>query len=299
MVGSAILRRLALEGFENVVAPSSKELDLRDQRAVEAFFGREKPEYVFLAAARVGGVQANIDSPADFLYDNLMIEMNVINAAFRHRTKRLLLVASAAVYPRNAEQPLREESLLTAPYEPTNEAYGIAKTAGMKYCEYLNRQHETDFLSVTPTNMYGPGDNYDPVKSHVVPGMVRRFHEAKASGASEVVIWGTGSPVRDFLHSDDMAAACMLLMREFQGSGPVNVASGHAVSIAELAKAIGESVGFRGEIRFDPSKPDGAPMRAMDISILRSMGWAPKIPLVEGLSAAYRDYLAGETRAER
>lgn len=299
MVGSALLRHLYTAGFCNVVAPSSSQLDLRNQVAVDDFFSLEKPDYVFLAAAKVGGVQANIDAPAEFLYENLMIEMNVIDAARKHGVKKLMLIASAAVYPRDAKQPLAESSLLTGPYEPTNEAYGIAKTAGIKYCEYLNKQYGLQFFSVTPMNMYGPGDNYDPAKSHVIPGMIRRFYEAKSANLSEVVVWGTGNPVREFLYSDDMADACMLLMDNYEGCGPVNIGTGQPVTIAQLANTVAKIVRYTGSISFDNTKPDGAPIRTMDLTVLSEMGWSPKVSLEEGLANSYADFLAGNGRMTR
>lgn len=299
MVGSALLRRLERDGFDRVISPSSKYLDLRNQATVEAFFASEKPSYVFLAAAKVGGVQANATAAADFLYDNLMIEMNVIEAAYRHGVEKLMLIASAAVYPRDATQPLSEESLLSGPFEPTNEAYGLAKTAGIKYCDYLNTQFGASFMSVTPINMYGPGDNYDLEKSHVIPGMIRRFDEAKKCGAGQVVLWGTGTPIREFLYSDDMADACMLLMNQYKGCGPVNVGTGEPVSIKQLATLVAEVVGYQGEIIFDASKPDGAPIRTMDITQLKNLGWEPGVSLKQGLSLAYKDYCEGDIRRIR
>jgi len=298
MVGSAIVRALRARGGAELVLRDHADLDLRDQRAVDGFFARERPDRVYLAAAKVGGILANDTYPADFIYDNLMIEANVVHAAHVHGVEKLLFLGSSCIYPRLAPQPMTEAALLTGILEPTNEPYAIAKIAGIKLCESYNRQHGRDYRSVMPTNLYGPGDNYHPVNSHVVPALIRRFHEARRDGAPEVVIWGTGTPLREFLYVDDMAAASVHVMEldpatytaETQPMlSHINVGSGEEVSIAELARAIAGVVGYRGEIRFDRSKPDGAPRKLMDSGRLRSLGWRAQVGLVDGLHRAYAD----------
>jgi len=292
LVGSALVRALQAASFSNIVGQRSVELDLRCQKAVDNFFADEKPEYVLLAAAKVGGILANSSQPAPFLYDNLMMAANVIHAAWKHGAKKLLFLGSSCIYPQLAPQPIREETLLTGSLEPTNEAYAIAKIAGLKLCEMYNRQYGTCFISVMPTNLYGPNDNFDLASSHVLPALLRKFHEAKVSKAAQVVIWGTGSPVREFLHVDDMAAACLHLMQTYDGSqGIVNVGTGIGVSIAELAQMIKAIVGYEGSLVFDTSKPDGTPVKINDNSRLRSLGWSPTISLQEGLERTYRWYV--------
>jgi GDP-L-fucose synthase len=287
MVGSAIVRKLKAEGFENLVLRSSKELDLRDQSAVNAFFDAEKPDYVFLAAAKVGGIVANNTYRADFLYDNLMIEANVIHAAYVHKVTKLLFLGSSCIYPKFAPQPMKEEDLLTGILEPTNEPYAIAKIAGIKLCENFRRQYGCDFISAMPTNLYGPGDNYDLQNSHVIPALIRKFHEAKVSGDKEVVVWGTGAPLREFMHVDDLANACYFLMMKYSDEQFVNIGSGQEVSIKELAEMIKDIVGFEGALVFDTSKPDGTPRKLMDSGRLMGMGYKVNITLKEGLKTVY------------
>lgn len=287
MVGSAIVRKLKAEGFENLVLRSSKELDLRDQSAVNAFFEAEKPDYVFLAAAKVGGIVANNTYRADFLYDNLMIEANVVHAAYVHKVTKLLFLGSSCIYPKFAPQPMKEEDLLTGILEPTNEPYAIAKIAGIKLCENYRRQYGCDFISAMPTNLYGPGDNYDLQNSHVIPALIRKFHEAKISGAKEVVVWGTGAPLREFMHVDDLANACYFLMMNYSDEQFVNIGSGQEVSIKELAEMIKDIVGFGGDLVFDISKPDGTPRKLMDSGKLMGMGYMVNITLKEGLKTVY------------
>src|SRR3972149_1900607 len=291
MVGSAIKRRLQAEGCRNIIGSSSKELDLTDKLAVTDLFNRERPEYLFLAAAKVGGIYANNTYPADFLYINLMIECNLIHGAFKAGVKKLLFLGSSCIYPKHAPQPMKEEYLLDGKLEPTNEPYAVAKIAGIKMCESYNRQYGTDFISCMPTNLYGPNDNYDLMDSHVIPGLVRRFHEAKVNGNKEVVVWGSGTPKREFLYVDDLADACLFLMNNYSGNETVNVGSGIEVTIKELAEGIKDAIGFNGEIVFDPSKPDGTPRKLLDSSKLTAMGWKAKTGLREGLKLAYHDFL--------
>lgn len=287
MVGSAIVRKLKAVGFENLVLRSSKELDLREQSAVNAFFEAEKPDYVFLAAAKVGGIVANNTYRADFLYDNLMIEANVIHAAYVHKVTKLLFLGSSCIYPKFAPQPMKEEDLLTGILESTNEPYAIAKIAGIKLCENYRRQYGCDFISAMPTNLYGPGDNYDLQNSHVIPALIRKFHEAKVSGDNEVVVWGTGAPLREFMHVDDLANACFFLMMNYSDEQFVNIGSGQEVSIKELAEMIKDIVGFEGALVFDISKPDGTPRKLMDSGKLMGMGYKVNITLKEGLKTVY------------
>ncbi len=291
LVGSAIWRRLTSAGFTNLIGRTSRELDLRSQQAVDAFFSEEKPEYVFLAAARVGGILANSSRPAEFIYDNLVIETNLIYAACAHGVRKLLFLGSSCIYPKFCPQPMKEEYLLTGELEQTNEPYAIAKIAGIKMCQAFNRQYGTNFISVMPTNLYGPNDNFDLESSHVLPALLRKFHEAKEQGAEKVVVWGTGSPRREFLHVDDLADACLYLMQQYDGSDIVNIGTGTDLTIMELAQIIREVVGFRGQIVFDASKPDGTPVKLLDVSRLTSMGWTAKIPLVRGIEETYRWYL--------
>ena len=304
MVGAAIVRALEGRGETDIVTRTRAELDLTDQAAVRAFFATEKPAQVYLAAARVGGIHANDTYPAEFIYQNLMIEANVIDAAFRNGVKKLLFLGSSCIYPRAAAQPMREDALLTGALEPTNEPYAVAKIAGIKLCESYNRQygdsHGIDYRSVMPTNLYGPGDNYHPENSHVIPALIRRFHEAKVENAPVVTIWGSGTPRREFLYVDDMAVACVHVMnldralyeRHTQPMlSHINVGSGEEITIRELAATIGRIVGFRGEIRFDTTKPDGAPRKLMDGARLKALGWQPSVGLEEGMALAYRDFL--------
>jgi GDP-L-fucose synthase len=289
MVGSAIVRKLTSEGFTNFILPSSKELDLRNQQAVEKFFSTEKPDYVFLAAAKVGGILANNTYRAEFLYDNLMIENNVIHQSYVHGVKKMLFLGSSCIYPKLAPQPLKEESLLSGFLEETNEPYAIAKIAGIKLCESYRLQYGCNFISAMPTNLYGPNDNYDLKSSHVIPALIRKFHEAKKNNQKSVEVWGTGTPKREFLHVDDMADACVFLMKNYNDIQFVNIGVGDDLTIKELAELIKKIVDFEGEIVFDTSKPDGTPRKLMDVSKTKAMGWAPKIKLEEGLTAVFRD----------
>lgn len=290
MVGSAIVRKLEEQGFKNIVARTSAELDLRSQQAVEDFFAKEKPAYVFLAAARVGGIMANNSFRADFLYDNLMIQNNVIHAAYKNKVNKLMFLGSSCIYPKLAPQPLKEEYLLTGPLEHTNEPYAIAKIAGIKLCDAFRAQYGCNFVSVMPTNLYGPNDNYDLKKSHVLPALIRKFHEAKIHGHSSVTIWGTGTPRREFLHVNDLADACYFLMQHYNEPGLINVGIGEDITIKNLALLIKEIVGYNGAIEHDSSKPDGTPRKLMDISRLQALGWKAKIHLREGIEEVYKDF---------
>ncbi|WP_224984984.1 GDP-L-fucose synthase [Geomonas agri] len=292
LVGSALVRQLERAGYHNLVLRKSSELDLRDQAATRAFFEAERPEYVFLAAAKVGGIVANNSFPADFIYDNLMIQNNVLHSSYLTGVKKLLLLGSTCIYPKLAPQPIKEEALLTGPLEPTNEPYAIAKIAGIKMCQSYNRQYGTRFISAMPTNLYGPNDNFDLTTSHVLPALIRRFHEAKQSGAKSVTIWGTGTPYREFVHVDDVAGASLFLMERYEGWDPVNVGSGEELTIADLARRIAAVVGFAGEILFDISKPDGTPRKLSDVSRIHELGWHHKIELDQGLKDTYAWYLA-------
>jgi GDP-L-fucose synthase len=298
-VGSALVRRLHQLKHERLLLRTRHELELRDQAAVRAFFERERPEYVFLAAAKVGGIQANATRPAEFLGDNLAIQTNVIDAAWRCGVKKLLFLGSSCIYPKHAPQPMREECLLTGPLEPTNEWYAIAKIAGLKMAAAYRRQYGFNAISAMPTNLYGPGDNFDLENSHVLPALIRKFHEARAQGAPEVVIWGTGSPRREFLHVDDLADALVLLMQRYSDEAPINVGCGTDVSIAELAALVCEVVGYEGKLAFDTSKPDGTPRKLLDVSKLTALGWAPKIGLREGITGTYRWYLEHGAESRR
>lgn len=289
MVGSAIVRKLQATGFHNLVTPSSKELDLRNQDAVNTFFEKEKPEFVFLAAAKVGGIHANNVYRAEFLYDNLMIEANVIHAAYRHSVEKLLFLGSSCIYPKMAPQPLKEEYLLTGTLEPTNEPYAIAKIAGIKLCEAYRDQYGCSFISAMPTNLYGPGDNYDLEKSHVIPALIHKIHTAKVNNQATVEIWGSGNPRREFLHVDDLADACFYLMHNYEEKQFVNVGTGEDISIKELAELIADIIGFKGTFCFNSEKPDGTPRKLMDVSILKKKQWSPVISLKEGLMSVYRD----------
>lgn len=290
MVGSAILRQLEANGHTNIITRTSSELDLRNQQAVFEFFNSEKPDYVFLAAAKVGGIHANNTFRAEFLYDNLMIEANIIHAAHLSRVKKLMFLGSSCIYPKMASQPLKEEYLLTGPLEPTNEPYAIAKIAGIKLCESYRDQYGSNFISVMPTNLYGYNDNYDLQNSHVLPALIRKIHEAKDNGAPTVTVWGTGSPKREFLFADDLAAACLYLMETYDGRELVNIGTGEDVSIKELALLIKDVIGYEGELEFDTTKPDGTPRKLMDVSKLHSLGFKHKIELREGIALAYADF---------
>ncbi len=295
LAGSAITRRLQADDYCNLATRAHAELDLTDRGAVDKFFTAQKPEYVFLAAAKVGGILANNTYPADFIYSNLAIEVNVIHAAYRHRVKKLLFLGSSCIYPKFAPQPMKEEHLLTGVLEPTNEAYAIAKIAGIKMCTAYNRQYGTNFISVMPTNLYGPGDNYDLKNSHAIPALLRKMHEAKVRGDSEVVIWGSGSPRREFLYSEDLADACVFLMERSNAAEVgelINVGVGTDVTIRELAEAVAEVGGYTGRFRYDTTKPDGTPRKLLDVSRLAELGWRARTSLKEGLVSAYRDYLA-------
>ena len=299
MVGSAIVRALKNQGYTNIIIRTSKELDLRRQIDVEEFFAKEKPDYVFLAAAKVGGILANNEAPADFMYDNMILEMNVIHEAYKNKVKKLMFLGSSCIYPRMAPQPMKEDCLLTSELEKTNEAYALAKISGLKYCEYLNKQYNTDFISVMPTNLYGPNDNYHPEHSHVLPALIRRFHEAKENNLNEVVIWGTGTPLREFLYVDDLANACVYLMNTYSGNETVNLGTGKELSIKELAELVKKVVGFKGNITFDTTKPDGTPRKLLDVSKLEKLGWTYKTELEDGIKLAYEDFLNNDMRAER
>jgi GDP-L-fucose synthase len=291
LVGSAIVRRLQAEGCSNLLLRRSKELDLRNQQAVEQFFTSHKPEYVFLAAAKVGGILANSMYPADFIRDNLQIQTNVIDAAYRHGTRKLLFLGSSCIYPKLAPQPMTPDCLLIGPLEPTNEWYAIAKIAGLKMCAAYKRQYGFNAISVMPTNLYGPEDNFDLNSSHVIPALMKKFHDAKQSGSLVVEVWGTGTPKREFLHVDDLADACIYLMQNYEDETLVNIGVGEDISIAELAQLIGRVVGYSGTIRFDTSKPDGTPRKLLDVSVLHSAGWKAKISLEAGLRATYDWYI--------
>ena len=307
LVGSAIVRVLHAQGHTNIVTRTHAELELTDQAQVREFFRTEQVDQVYLAAARVGGIHANNTYPAEFIYDNMMVQANVVHEAWRAGVKKLLFLGSSCIYPRLAGQPIREEYLMNGKLEPTNEPYAMAKIAGIKLCESYNRQYGTDYRSVMPTNLYGPGDNYHPENSHVIPALLRRFHEAKANGAPEVVIWGSGKPMREFLYVDDMAAASVYVMNLAQDvyaahtdpmHSHVNVGTGQDVTIAELARLVGETVGYQGRIVFDAGKPDGTPRKLLDVSKLASLGWRASTPLAEGLKRAYAAYLAEQEEAQ-
>jgi len=292
MVGSAIYRKLEKEGYTNIIFRTSSELDLRNQQAVTDFFDREKPDYVFLAAAKVGGIIANNTYRADFLYENLQIQNNIIHSSYINGVKKLLFLGSSCIYPKMAPQPLKEEYLLTGLLEPTNEPYAIAKIAGIKMCDAYRDQYGCNYISVMPTNLYGYNDNYHPQNSHVLPALIRRFHEAKVENSPLVTIWGTGSPKREFLFADDLAEACYYLMENYDEAGLVNIGTGEDLSIKDLALLIKDIVGYEGKIDFDTSKPDGTPRKLMDVTKLHSKGWKHKIELVEGIALAYNDFLS-------
>lgn len=299
LVGSAILRKLEEQGYENLVYKTSKELDLRDPRRVEEFFQTEKIDYVFLAAAKVGGIVANNQYPADFIRDNLMIQTNVIDSAYRSGVEKLLFLGSTCIYPKLAPQPLKEEYLLTGELEPTNEPYALAKIAGIKMCESYNRQYGTKYISAMPTNLYGENDNFDLHTSHVLPALIRKFHEAKENNAEFVEVWGTGTPLREFLYSDDLADACVYLMNNYEGNEIVNIGVGEDLSIKELAEKVKATVGFTGELRFDTSKPDGTPRKLVDVTKINALGWKATTSLDEGLKKAYDWFLQTEKELVR
>lgn len=296
MVGSAIVRQLRKQGYENIVTRTHAELDLTRQDRVEAFFASEKPDYVFLAAAKVGGIGANSEQPADFMYQNMMLEMNVINAAWRNGCKKLEFLGSSCIYPRMAPQPMQESCLLTSPLEQTNEAYALAKISGLKYCEYLRRQYGADFISVMPTNLYGPGDNYHPEHSHVLPALIRRFHEAKLAGTESVTCWGDGSPQREFLYVDDLAELCVFLMNNYSDAETVNAGTGKELTIKQLTELVAKTVGYEGKIEWDTSRPNGTPRKLLDVSKATRLGWTYSTELPDGIRLAYADFLAGSQR---
>ena len=299
MVGSAIVRELERQGYQNIIIRTHAELDLTRQEAVEAFFVAEKPDYVFLAAAKVGGIGANSEAPADFMYDNMILEMNVIHAAWKNNCRKLEFLGSSCIYPRMAPQPMKEDCLLTSPLEETNEAYALAKIAGLKYCAYLNKQYGTDYISVMPTNLYGPNDNYHPEHSHVLPALIRRFHEAKEAGAPSVTCWGDGSPLREFLYVDDLANLCVFLMNNYSGDETVNAGTGKELSIRELAEIVASIVGYTGEILWDTTKPNGTPRKLLDVSKAEKLGWRYNTELEDGIRLAYQDFLTHSRRTER
>lgn len=290
LVGSALVRRLRAQGYDNLILRTRQEVDLTDARAVDAFFEAERPDHVFLAAARVGGILANATYPADFIRENLLIQTHVIDGAWRAGVKKLLFLGSSCIYPKFADQPIREESFLTGALEPTNDAYAAAKIAGIIMCQAYRRQHGFDAIAAMPTNLYGPGDNFDPQNSHVLPGLMRRFHEAARDGAESVTVWGSGEPRREFLHVDDLAEACLFLMREYAAPEILNIGCGEDVSIRELAEILKETTGFRGRLDWDRSKPDGTPRKRLDVSRIQALGWAPKIGLRQGVEEVYDWY---------
>lgn len=290
LVGSAIVRALEKQGYENLILRARGKLELLDQKAVADFFKKEKPEYVFLAAAKVGGILANKTYPADFIYQNLQVQNNVIHNSYLHGVKKLLFLGSSCVYPRQCPQPIKEEYLLTGEFEPTNEPYAIAKIAGIKMCQAYNRQYGTNFISVMPTNLYGPNDNFDPKTSHVLPALIRKFHEAKINNQDEVIVWGTGTPKREFLHVDDLTDACVFLMNNYDNSEIINIGTGEDISIKELAEMIKEIIGFTGEITWDATKPDGTPRKLLDVTRLHNLGWKHRIDLQKRLETTYQLY---------
>ena len=299
MVGSAIVRELNRQGYNTIITRTHKELDLCNQQAVNDFFATEKPEYVFLAAAKVGGIVTNQSALADFMYDNMILEMNVINAAWRNGCKKLEFLGSSCIYPRMAPQPIKESYLLSGELEKTNEAYALAKISGLKYCEYLNTQYGTDFISLMPTNLYGPNDNYHPEHSHVLPALIRRFHEAKKNGLSEVTCWGDGSPLREFLYVDDLANLCVFLMNNYSGNETINAGTGKEISIKDLTELVAKVVGYEGIIKWDTSRPNGTPRKLLDVSKAEKMGWKYSVELEDGIRLSYHDFLTNPMRAER
>ena len=299
MVGSAIVRELERQGYANIITRTHKELDLTRQDQVEAFFDKEKPEYVFLAAAKVGGIMGNVTAKADFMYENMMIEMNVIHAAWKNGCKKVEFLGSSCIYPRMAPQPITEDALLTSSLESTNEAYALAKISGLKYCEYLNSQYGTDYISVMPAGLYGPNDNYHPEHSHVLPALIRRFHEAKVEGKESVTCWGDGSPLREFLYVDDLANLCVFLMNNYSGNETVNAGSGKELTIKELTELVAKVVGYTGRIEWDHTRPNGTPRKLLDVSKAKQLGWTYKTELEDGIRLAYEDFLHNPVRAER
>ena len=299
MVGSAIVRELERQGYTNIITRTHQELDLLRQEEVERFFEEEKPEYVFLAAAKVGGIIANQNALADFMYENMMLEMNVIHSAWKNGCRKLEFLGSSCIYPKFAPQPMPESCLLTSALEPTNEAYALAKISGLKYCEYLNRQYGTDYISLMPTNLYGPNDNYHPEHSHVLPALIRRFHEAKEQGLDSVTCWGDGSPLREFLYVDDLANLCVFLMNHYSGNETVNAGSGKELTIKELTEKVARIVGYEGKIMWDTTRPNGTPRKLLDVSKAKALGWEAKVELDEGIRLAYEDFLHNPMRAER
>ena len=299
MVGSAIVRELNRQGYTHIITRTHAELDLCRQEAVEAFFAAEQPEYVFLAAAKVGGIVANQSALADFMYDNMILEMNVIHSAWKNGCKKLLFLGSSCIYPRLAPQPMQESCLLTGELEKTNEAYALAKISGLKYCEFLNRQYGTDYISVMPTNLYGPNDNYHPEHSHVLPALIRRFHEAKESGAEVVTCWGDGSPLREFLYVDDLANLCVFLMKNYSGNETVNAGTGKELTIKALTELVAKTVGYEGRIEWDTTRPNGTPRKLLDVSKATTLGWTYQTELEDGIRLAYKDFLENPIRAER
>lgn len=299
MVGSAIVRELNRQGYSNIVTRTHKELDLTRQDQVEAFFAAEKPEYVFLAAAKVGGIMGNATAKADFMYENMILEMNVIHSAWQNGCKKLEFLGSSCIYPKFAPQPMPESCLLTSSLEESNEAYALAKISGLKYCEYLNTQYGTGFISVMPTNLYGPNDNYHPEHSHVLPALIRRFHEAKAEGKETVVCWGDGTPLREFLYVDDLAELCVFLMNNYSGSETVNAGTGKELTIRELTELVAKVIGYEGNIQWDTTKPNGTPRKLLDVSKATALGWTYRTELEDGIRLSYEDFLNNPMRAER
>lgn len=299
LVGSAIIRCLKQRGYTNVVTQSSQELDLKNQQAVDSFFSQEKPEYVFLAAAKVGGIGANSAYPAQFIYENLIIECNVIHAAYKYKVKKLLFLGSSCIYPKYAPQPIQEQSLLTSALEPSNEWYAIAKIAGLKLCESYNKQYGTKFISCMPTNLYGPNDNFDLKNSHVLPALIRKIHEAKECGDKEVVVWGTGNAKREFLHVDDLSSACLLLMNTYEDNIHINIGCGEDISIKDLVYLVKDIIGFEGDIVWDTTKPDGQPRKLLDINKIKKLGWGPKIKLKEGIESTLKWYMKNTMRIRK
>lgn len=299
MVGSAIVRELKRQGYTQLILRTHNQLDLCNQESVNAFFATEKPKYVFLAAAKVGGIIANKTAPADFMYQNMMLEMNVIHAAWQNGCRKLEFLGSSCIYPRLAPQPMKEECLLTSALEPTNEAYALAKISGLKYCQYLNQQYGTHYISVMPTNLYGPNDNYHPEHSHVLPALIRRFHEAKTQNLPEVVCWGDGTPLREFLYVDDLAELCVYLMNTYDGDQTINAGTGKEITIKNLTHLVAEIVGYKGKIVWDTSRPNGTPRKLLDVSRAEQLGWKYKTELSDGIRMAYQDFLTNPIRAER
>lgn len=291
LVGSAIVKNLKEKGYMNIIGKTHEELDLKDQKAVRSFFEEEKPEYVFLAAAKVGGINANNNYPADFIYENLEIQNNVIKASFDYKVNKLLFLGSSCIYPKMCPQPIKEEYLLSGYLEPTNEAYALAKISGLKMCQFFKRQYDANFISCMPTNLYGPNDNFDLNSSHVMPALIRKFHEAKVNNEDFVEVWGTGTPLREFLHVDDMADGCVFLMENYDGEEHVNIGTGKEITIRELAETIKEIVGFTGELKFNKDKPDGTPRKLLDVSKLEGLGWKYKVELKDGIKSAYEWYM--------